>query len=136
MNRRELLKALIASPIAAAAGASIVKAADPVPVVAPLPIEPTGSFTIFESPFRSPECSYTTLRSNAPALGSWVSVERNGEVVFSGVVESLQEFGDKVDVHAKAEPLNEKELREIYDEEYGLPMSITAVNFPAVSPRR
>lgn len=131
MNRRDLLKALIASPIAAAAGSSLLKAA-PMPAVpvALVLIKPTSDYTVFKSLFGPSTCSYSTTRPYAPEIGSEVSVERNGEVVFVGVVDRINENGLVVDVHATADDFTEEQRRDIY-EEYGVPHCISAVNFPA-----
>lgn len=129
MNRRELLKAIIASPFVAAAGASL-KAA---PVVAPTPVvaafSPLGDWTVSESLYRPPSCTYRTALSRAPQLGQEVRVERDGEVYFVGTVDRLGIDGESVEVHASgSQPeITEHDYRNIY--------GINAVNYPGDWPR-
>lgn len=130
MNRRQLLKALIASPLAAAAGAAMVRAAKaaPVPTV-PVPFRPHGNFTVYEALGSRAQCSYRTSALNAPELGSDVVVEHNGCRLFSGSATSIQRNADgTVDVHAESNEgpdypnLKMIEYRDVY--------SVTAINYP------
>lgn len=78
MNRRDLLKALIASPVAALA---LPKAATSTPA------KTLGDWEVTERIGRAPVCSYKTHRP--PELGQQITIEHNGEIVFSGRVQSV-----------------------------------------------
>lgn len=130
MNRRDLLKAIIASPFAAAAGASLKSA----PIMAPAPVvaafKPLGDFTVFESLYRPPECTYRTSRSLAPEIGQEVSVERNGEVYFVGKVDQVTQSENGCEVRATGpQPeFTADDYRNVFGDLYG----INAVNYPAL----
>lgn len=115
MNRRDLLKALIASPIAAAAGVTLIRTAK----AAPQPVTPGKDFEVWESLTKPAECTYSTSIANAPELGQEVSIEWNGEVIFVGTVDRrAQGVGESVEIHASAKTpeVTVKDYRELWDE--------------------
>lgn len=113
MNRRDLLKALIASPVAAAAGSFLVKREN----VAPVSV-PSKDFIVTESLDYPPECTYSTTVAHRPSIGQEISIEWNGETIFVGKVDRVNASLESCEVHASSEqrPVTYTDFRALWDE--------------------